>query len=158
MKLYHGTNINFNRIDLSKCMPNKDFGQGFYLTDIQQQAWDMADRRCRIERSGEPVLITFEVPDDLFAIAALKVKRFERPDIEWAQFVFNNRNNSTDNYLHDYDIVYGPIANDGVALQLGLFKDGLISLETLAKALEYRKLNNQYCFCTEAALQYLRRI
>lgn len=60
--------------------------------------------------------------------------------------------------LHDYDIVYGPIANDGVALQLGLFKDGLISLETLAKALEYRKLNNQYCFCTEAALQYLRRI
>ena len=158
MKLYHGTNINFNRIDLSKCMPNKDFGQGFYLTDIQQQAWDMAERRCRIERGGTPILMTFEVPDDLFVFASLKVKHFDCPDIEWAQFVFNNRNNSTDIYLHDYDIIYGPIANDGVALQLGLFKDGLISLEMLAKALEYKKLNNQYCFSTETALKYLKRI
>lgn len=158
MKLYHGTNTDSNRIDLARCMPNKDFGQGFYLTDIQQQAWDMAERRCRIERGGEPVLMTFDVPDDLFAIDTLKTKRFERPDIEWAQFVFNNRNNITGSYLHDYDIIYGPIANDGVALQLGLFKDGLISLEMLAKALEYKKLNNQYCFCTEAALKYLKRV
>lgn len=35
MKLYHGTNVEFDRILLSKCRPNKDFGRGFYLTDIR---------------------------------------------------------------------------------------------------------------------------
>ena len=39
MKLYHGTNCDFQQIDLKKCKPNKDFGQGFYLTDIRRQRW-----------------------------------------------------------------------------------------------------------------------
>lgn len=158
MKLYHGTNIAFETIDLQKCMPNKDFGRGFYLTDLEQQAWDMADRRCRIAKNGEPVLMAFETPDNLFGIGTLRIKRFDHPDIEWAKFVYDNRYNQALESIHDYDVVYGPIANDGVALQLGLFKDGLISLEMLAKALEYKKLNNQYCFCTEEALKYLRRV
>lgn len=42
MKLYHGTNIDFSRILLSKCKPNKDFGCGFYLTNIRSQAQEMA--------------------------------------------------------------------------------------------------------------------
>lgn len=32
MILYHGTNVEFDVIDLAKSKPNKDFGQGFYLT------------------------------------------------------------------------------------------------------------------------------
>ena len=44
MKLYHGTNIDFSEIDFRKCKPNKDFGQGFYLTDIKKQALEMAVR------------------------------------------------------------------------------------------------------------------
>lgn len=46
MKLYHGTNTDFCEILLSRCRPNKDFGQGFYLTDIRSQAEAMAVRRC----------------------------------------------------------------------------------------------------------------
>lgn len=38
MKLYHGTNMNFDRIDLKKSKPGKDFGQGFYLSDDLEQA------------------------------------------------------------------------------------------------------------------------
>lgn len=51
MKLYHGTNIDFSRIDLTKSRPNKDFGQGFYLSDNRLQAEELgcceggADRR-----------------------------------------------------------------------------------------------------------------
>ena len=29
MKLYHGTNMVFDKIDLRKSKPNKDFGQGY---------------------------------------------------------------------------------------------------------------------------------
>lgn len=42
MILYHGTNCDFAEIDISRCSPNKDFGQGFYLTDIPKQAEYMA--------------------------------------------------------------------------------------------------------------------
>ncbi len=38
MILYHGSNIEIENVDLSKCRPYKDFGQGFYLTTIKEQA------------------------------------------------------------------------------------------------------------------------
>ena len=56
MILYHGTNIDFSSIDLKKCKPNKDFGQGFYLTDIKEQANKMAIRRCDFTQSGVPII------------------------------------------------------------------------------------------------------
>ncbi|NDO59719.1 DUF3990 domain-containing protein [Bacteroides caecimuris] len=55
-------------------------------------------------------------------------------------------------------MVIGPIADDGVALQIGLFKDGYINLTTLAETLKYRKLNNQYYFGTPKAIKLLRRL
>ena len=42
MRLYHGSNLDIKEIDLSKCRPYKDFGQGFYLTDLEEQAVKMA--------------------------------------------------------------------------------------------------------------------
>ena len=38
MILYHGTNADFGEIDLRKSKPNKDFGQGFYLSREYTQA------------------------------------------------------------------------------------------------------------------------
>ena len=42
MRLYHGSNIAIDNINLAMCRPYKDFGQGFYLTDIEEQAEKMA--------------------------------------------------------------------------------------------------------------------
>lgn len=44
MTLYHGSNVDIQKIELSKCRPNKDFGKGFYLTSIKEQAERMALR------------------------------------------------------------------------------------------------------------------
>ena len=49
MRLYHGSNISIDNINLAMCRPYKDFRQGFYLTDIEEQAQKHAD--C-----GQPVL------------------------------------------------------------------------------------------------------
>ena len=38
MKLYHGSNIEFDKIDLAQSKPNKDFGKGFYLSADYEQA------------------------------------------------------------------------------------------------------------------------
>ena len=48
MRLYHGSNIVIDNINLAMCRPYKDFGQGFYLTDIEEQAQKMAARVARI--------------------------------------------------------------------------------------------------------------
>lgn len=54
IELYHGSNVGIATIDLCKCSPNKDFGRGFYLIDIREQAVQMAQRRTRIAGWGTP--------------------------------------------------------------------------------------------------------
>ena len=43
MKLFHGSNMEIDKVDLSKCMPNKDFGCGFYITLLEEEAWRMGN-------------------------------------------------------------------------------------------------------------------
>ena len=59
MILYHGSNMAIDGIDLNRCRPYKDFGRGFYLTDIREQAQRMAARTARMF-SGNPTLTMFE--------------------------------------------------------------------------------------------------
>ena len=66
MKLYHGTNTDINESDINKCNPNKDFGQGFYLTDIPEQALLMAKRRVRITKTGQPIVIEYDFDEEYF--------------------------------------------------------------------------------------------
>ena len=76
MMLYHGSNVNIEVIDLAKCKPFKDFGSGFYLTELADQAQLMAHRTAKIF-GGEPVVTLFEVDEQQFEW--LRVKRFEEP-------------------------------------------------------------------------------
>ena len=156
--LYHGSNVFINKIDLSVCKPDKDFGCGFYLTDIREQAMDMARRRCKILNSGEPSVTSFSFDETLLTRNILNIKTFDMPSVEWAKFILNNRHASHNHFHHGYDIVIGPIADDGVAFQLGRYERGLITIETLAEELKYRKLTRQYFFGTDKAIQYLQRI
>ena len=60
MILYHGTNRDFDVIDLSKSKPNKDFGRGFYLSREYIQAMDMAKTKVEQLETGCPTILTFE--------------------------------------------------------------------------------------------------
>lgn len=157
MKLYHGTNVEFENIDLKKCRPNKDFGRGFYLTDIRKQALAMAVRRCEIEECGMPVVQAYEFDKEMLSNGMLNVKIFDDVSREWAEFILLNRK-ARGRKSHDYDIVVGPVADDGVVYQLNLYMQRLISIETLVKELTYRKLNRQYLFGTDKAIKQLKRI
>ena len=159
IKLFHGSNVAIDTIDLSKSLADKDFGKGFYLTDIESQAMAMAQRRVRIMGCGEPVITVFEFNDDSLWNSHLNIKVFsDEVSPEWAEFVNANRNASQTGFTHPYDIVVGPVANDGVAFQLERYNEGVIDLETLARELAYRKLNRQYFFGTDKAIEFLRKI
>lgn len=165
MKLYHGSNIEINKVDLAKCMPNKDFGSGFYTTMLEEQAWRMAQRRARID-GGNPVVTIYEVPDNLTEISELNCRVFgDNPTIEWAIFIKNNRDRNFMNFEslecnldNKYDVVVGPVANDTVGLLIRQFSRGTINEEYLRKEFNYGKLTNQYTFHTDRALKYLKKV
>ena len=48
MKLYHGSNVEIDVIDLGRGRRGKDFGQGFYLSADRSQAQLAAKRRERL--------------------------------------------------------------------------------------------------------------
>jgi hypothetical protein len=156
MKLYHGTNVDFDVIDLTKSNKYKDFGQGFYLTDIRSQAEELAAKKSRLF-GGYPIIQEYEFDESLLSGAELKVLKFDKPSTEWAEFIFKNRNRDN-NFTHDYDIVIGPIANDGVAYLLGRYEEGTLTIEELSDKLDYKKLNSQYFFGTNKSLKYLKRL
>lgn len=157
MKLYHGTNRDFDKIDLLKSKPNKDFGRGFYLSSVYEQALNMAQVKVEQLETGNPVVLTYEFADD--AWEDLCVLRFEDYSEEWAKFILLNRNNPTNLPAHVYDVVIGPIANDRVGVQLWKYENRSIDLSTLVRNLQYMKgVTIQYFFGTERAINLLRRI
>lgn len=157
--LYHGSNVAIDQIDLSKGLPDKDFGQGFYLTDIRSQAEEMAKRRTRIAGFGTPTITSFTFDDSFVETEQLVIKVFpDAPCEEWAEFVYANRHASETGFRHPYDIVVGPVANDGVAFQLERYHEGAIDLKTLTSELTYKDLNRQYFFGTKKAIARLKRL
>ncbi|HCC87472.1 MAG TPA: hypothetical protein DEQ17_04435 [Prevotella sp.] len=157
MRLFHGTNVDFDKIDISKSNPWKDFGKGFYLTDIYEQALKMGKKKALIF-GGEPIVQEYEFDEGHLHDGSLNILSFSKPDKEWAKFIFMNRNRRFHEKRHKYDIVYGPIANDGVAYLLGRYDEGSLNLDELARMLKFKHLNNQYYFGTEKAISLLRRI
>ena len=156
MTLYHGTNADFERISLTIGLRYKDFGHGFYATPDRQTAIRMAQKRARLF-GGVPTLITFEL-DEAALTSDLKVKVFpEKACVEWLLFVDANRGRKNTEPIHDYDIVIGPIANDGVVLQLTNYREGIYSPEEAARLLQDRYLDQQYYFGTERAVRFLRK-
>jgi hypothetical protein len=158
MKLYHGSTTDIDRIDLQKSRPNKDFGRGFYLSADQQQAWRMGEFKALTE-GGTPVLNTYLFDEQVLTSGELRVLTFEGYTREWADFIFLNRNNRSIDPAHDYDIVYGPIANDRVGVQIGKYEAGDITLDQFLENLKYMKgVTLQYFFGTERALAKLSKI
>lgn len=157
MKLYHGTNIDFSKIDITKSKPNKDFGQGFYLSADYEQARNMANIKFEQMELGKPLVQEYLVDEN--EMKQLKCLNFEDYSEDWAKFILLNRNNASPTPAHNYDIVIGPIADDRVGVQLWKYENQLIDLPMLVKKLKYMKgITFQYFFGTERAIKLLKRV
>lgn len=160
MKLYHGSDISIDKIELDKSKPFKDFGKGFYLSADFEQAMEMAKERVRQKSaSGLPVVTTFEFDETIMSKSDLKIKVWDDYCEEWAEFVLKNRDRKLSHPCHDYDIVYGPIADDGVAFQLRRYQAGYLTIKQLVEELKYSKgITFQYFFANTLAISKLRKI
>ena len=157
MRLYHGSNRQIEHVDLSKGKRFKDFGQGFYTTDLKQQALEWS-KTITNRFGGAPTITEFEFDLDKAICAGLKIKIFETANREWALFVMANRDRTRTGHQHDYDIVIGPVADDNMARLFGLYDMNIIDLEAVVAGLTYKDLNSQYFFATERALEFLNKL
>lgn len=159
MILYHGSNVEIEKVNFLKSKVGKDFGVGFYLSPELEQAQEMAEKKALL-LGGEPTVTRFEFDEEAAAKdAGIASLRYEHYGVEWGQFVHRNRHNKTREQIHSYDIVYGPIANDDIGMQMRRIDADLITWEQFVKELEHKGGETfQYFFGTEKSLKYLRKL
>lgn len=160
LKLYHGSNVVIESIDLCRSRKGKDFGCGFYLNPNKTQAMEMAVRTFKRMQDGEPIVNAYLFDDSLLYNEgmSLSVKIFEDYSVEWAEFILMNRKNMTTTPAHTYDIVVGPIADDTVGLQMRRLMQGYIDIERMVEELRFHKPAIQYFFGTQKAIGYLKKV
>ena len=151
MILYHGGTEAVMQPDCKKGRPDLDFGQGFYVTLLQDQAEGFAKRKAR-DRKGKPVISVYEF-DYESAIKDCAYMNFEFYDEAWLDFVSDNR--SGIDRTAGYDLICGPVANDDVYQTFILYSTGVYTKEQTLEALKIKKLYNQYVFTTDRALSFL---
>jgi hypothetical protein len=151
MILYHGGTDVIKEPKLISIERGRDFGIGFYTTNIREQAQKWAKRQGQI-RNKQAILNIYEF-DETRAKKDLNIKNFTEYSIEWLDFIVSNRANRQTK--HNFDIVTGKIANDDVGETVQLVADGLMPPDFALQRLKFMRANNQCAFCTERALPYI---
>jgi hypothetical protein len=157
MKVYHGSDVKIETIDLSKCRIGTDFGHGFYVTKILAQAKDIAARVASWHDSM-PIVTEFIFNEYAFEDKDFNVLRFDGYTEKWLDFIVKNRASIASKPMHDYDIVEGPVANDDIAARIYDYLSGDVTQEVFLAELAFKKPMHQICFCTTASLQMLSSI
>ena len=153
MKVYHGSDTPIEEIDLEKCKYGKDFGRGFYVTKLKEQAETMSARVSKWSKK-KPVVTEFDFDEFAQIDNELEILVLDDYTDEWFDFVILNRRNKEKRQVHIYDIVEGPVANDKISTQIDDYLEGAITKEQFFSELIHNP-SHQICFCTVKSLQAL---
>ncbi|MDR0507001.1 MAG: DUF3990 domain-containing protein [Dysgonamonadaceae bacterium] len=151
MRVYHGSDVRIEEINLAKSGNFKDFGRGFYVTNIRKHAHARA-LDIAATNGTQPIVTEFEYIEAYPVTMGMRLKKFETISQEWIEFIVMNRNRRIAHPTHAYDIVEGAIADDWVTTQIDRYLKGKISVETLIEKIKYREFTHQICFCTVESL------
>ncbi|MBR1809127.1 MAG: DUF3990 domain-containing protein [Paludibacteraceae bacterium] len=151
MRVYHGSLVRVHEPEIRQSTRTLDYGTGFYTTTSYKQAEDWVRKRMRESSSRKGYVNEYEL--DLEVLKQFHCIFFDSPTDEWIDFVMSNRLNK--DFIHDYDVVYGPVANDRVYACFTLYEGGVMNKQNLLAELRTYDLVDQYLFHTEHALKTL---
>lgn len=143
MIIYHGSNTIVQEPKIIVDGYYKDFGYGFYCTELEKQAkrWALTKRKKHIVNKYN------YKPDD-----SLNICEFEQMTEEWLDFVVDCRRGIE----HNYDIVEGPMADDTIWDYIEDYAAGLISREAFWVLVKFKYPTHQITFCSEKAICTLK--
>lgn len=145
MKLFHSSNLRIEYPDVALSREFLDFGKGFYLTTLEEQAINYGARFIRREEDA-----WLNVYDFVFSPEDWKILQFDKYNLPWLEFVTSCRMGKD---TSDYDLIIGGIANDKVIRTLDLYFNREISAETAIGRLQYERPNNQYCIRSQRMIE-----
>lgn len=158
-KLYHGTKVYFDEPDLKKARNRKDFGKGFYLTTNLEQAMKWAVKRLP-NNDNHCVAYVYEYEFDEDNTRELNVLELLEYNKEWLDFITPNRHEGEKEVV--YDLIYDRMADstgDELTANIDLYWQKEKSAEEVLRVIKFRDTKfDQYCFKTQKALSYLKRI
>jgi len=149
MILYHGATamVNHPLCDFGK--QDLDFGRGFYLTDLREQAEEWAARQA--DSRKEPGMLNLYEFDRESALQEYRHLLFSSYDKSWLHFIIDSRNGLRP--WAEYDIIEGGIANDRVVDTINLYSLGLMDEETALYRLSDHQPNNQMCILNQEVIE-----
>ena len=156
MKIYHGSTFIVESPSLEILNYKTDFGKGFYTTtDIEQaKRWTKIKKERLEEGNNKQNLKRYINIYEYTENKNLKILNFLEATEEWLDFVYKNR--KSEQLLHDYDIVKGPVADDNLFATLRLYERHYTSKEDTIKALKTYKLVDQISFHTEEGIKTIK--
>lgn len=143
--VYHGSTEQIENPICKLGRKNLDFGQGFYITSLREQAITWANNMAR-NRNMPAKLNRYKLDRDTILKEA-KCKIFKAYDKEWLEFIVGNRTRL--NPAKDYDYVEGGVANDRVIDTINLYIAGLIDFSSALRELSKHQPNNQICILNQ---------
>lgn len=141
-QIYHGSFCTIEKPEIRISVNHKDFGQGFYCTELRLQAERWA------KRFESPVVSVYDyaVPD------GLNVLTFDAMTEEWLDFIVNCRSGKS----HGHDVVIGAMANDQVWNYIADYIAGILTREQFWVLAKFKRPTHQIAFCTPQALTRLK--
>jgi hypothetical protein len=143
--VYHGGTETIENPICKFGRKNLDFGQGFYVTNLREQAVTWANNMAR-NRKMPAVLNRYRLDREAILQNA-RCKIFKAYDKEWLEFIVGNRTGQE--LAKNYDYVEGGVANDRVVDTINLYIAGLMELSTALRELSKHQPNNQICILSQ---------
>lgn len=122
-----------------------DFGQGFYVTDILEQAITWGENIALV-RNKAVVVNRYKLNREEI-LNNYRCKIFQSYDKEWLEFIVGNRTGQ--NTAAEFDYVEGGVANDRVIDTINLYISGLMDLNIALGELSKHQPNNQICILNQ---------
>jgi len=144
MKVFHGSYISIENPKIFKSRFPKDFGDGFYCSELEEQAIRWASRY------DTAIVSVFEYTP----CESLKMLVFKKMTEEWLDFIVDCRSG----VAHNFDIVIGAMANDQIYNYISDFIDGILTREQFWILAKFKHPTHQICFCNEKAVKTLQYI
>ena len=161
-RFYHGTNSIITTINLDMSRSRTDFGKGFYMGSNLGEARKWATSQSMSTET--PTIMRYILDNVIFNMHDICLRRlwFSAPTTEWLDFVRDNRriiSTITNNKepRHNFDIVFGPIANDKVVDVVDEYIDGLITSEEAIRRVRVVPSVYQMSFHTPLALSFINQ-
>lgn len=96
--------------------------------------------------------MVYEIGDSLLSTPELKIREFHGVEKSWLDFVVDSRKG----VKQDYDLVFGPVANDKVFTAVNFYENGVLDLPTAIAQLKAYKTYYQLLFHAQRVMDELR--